>query len=129
MKITHIETIPIEVPLTPRLIMQTSLGEHRFSPYLLIKVHTDEGLTGLGEVTCTPNWSGEDNVTAAHLIHRYLAPQLIGENPTEIERLTRRMNHALVGNPFAKSGLEIALGHFRKGGGAAALPSARWPGA
>lgn len=109
MKITHIETIPIEVPVNPRRAIQSSLGQHRVSRYLLLKVETDEGLTGLGEVTCTPNWSGEDNVTAAHLIQTYLAPQLVGENPTEIERLTRKMNRALIGNPFAKSGLEMAL--------------------
>jgi L-alanine-DL-glutamate epimerase-like enolase superfamily enzyme len=120
MKITQIETIPIEVPLNPRRAMQTSLGEHRVSPYLLLKVHTDEGLTGLGEVTCTPNWSGEDRVTAAHLIQRYLVPQLVGENPTEIERLTRRMNYTIVGNPFAKSGLEMALWDIL--GKAAGLP-------
>ncbi len=109
MKITHIETIPVEVPLNPRRAMRTSLGMHRVSPYLFVKVHTDAGLTGLGEVSCTPNWSGEDRVTAAHLIAAYLAPQLVGENPMEIERLTRRMNHALIGNPFAKSGVEMAL--------------------
>ncbi|HZP80969.1 MAG TPA: mandelate racemase/muconate lactonizing enzyme family protein [Chthonomonadaceae bacterium] len=109
MKITHIETIPVELPLTPRRIMRTSWGVHRTSPFLFVKIHTDEGIVGLGEVSCTPIWSGEDNRTAAHFIAENLAPALVGENPTEIERLTRKMNTVLAGNPFTKSGLEMAL--------------------
>jgi muconate cycloisomerase len=109
MKITRIETIPVEAPIHPKRAMRTSLGEHFVSRYVLVKVHTDAGLIGLGEVSCTPNWSGEDSVTSMHLIAKYLAPALTGENPTEIERLTRKMNRALIGNPFAKAGVEMAL--------------------
>ena len=38
-------------------------GSHLVSPFLLVKVHTDAGLTGIGEVSCTPRWSGEDQVS------------------------------------------------------------------
>lgn len=120
MQITRIETIPLDLPLVPARAMRTSLGMHTRSPFLLVKVHTDEGLIGLGEVSCTPNWSGEDRVTAAHGIERYLAPALVGQDPTAIERLTKRMHQALVGNPFAKSGIEMALWDLL--GKAAGLP-------
>jgi len=72
-------------------------------------VHTDEGITGLGEVSCTPVWSGEDNRSAAHFIQQELAPVLVGEDPTQIERLTRLMNRTLANNPFTKAGIQIAL--------------------
>jgi muconate cycloisomerase len=75
----------------------------------MLKVHTDEGITGLGEVSCTPVWSGEDNRTAAHLIQQELAPVLIGEDPTQIERVIRLMNRTVANNPFTKAGIEIAL--------------------
>src|SRR5438552_5215056 len=109
MKITRIETIPVDVPLNPQRAMRTSWGYHKTSPFVFVKIHTDAGLVGLGEVSCTPIWSGEDHRTATHFIAELLAPQLVGEDPTEIERLTAKMHSALAGNPFTKSGLEMAL--------------------
>lgn len=109
MKITRIETVPIQIPINPDRAIRGGRGAHTVSPFLLVRVHTDEGLTGLGEVSCTPGWSGEDQVTAAHLIARYIAPRLIGEDPTEVERLTATIRTAVANNPFTKSGLEIAL--------------------
>ena len=109
MKITHIETIPVEVTLNPKRAMKTSLGYHTSSPYVFVKLHTDEQITGLGEVSCTALWSGEDYATAVHHIETYLAPTLLGADPREIEKLTRSMDKALAGNPFTKAGIEMAL--------------------
>ena len=49
MKITQIETIPVEVPLKEGLTTKTAGGEHVVSPYVIVQIHTDEGLVGLGE--------------------------------------------------------------------------------
>ena len=54
MQIARIETIPVDVPIVPEFQIRGSLGSHVKSPFLLLRVHTDEGLTGLGEVSCTP---------------------------------------------------------------------------
>ena len=43
MKITRIETIPIEVPLKQGMTTKTAHGEHFVSPYVILRVHTDEG--------------------------------------------------------------------------------------
>ncbi len=109
MKITRVETIPVQVPITPERATRGARGSHLTSPFLLVRLHTDEGLTGLGEVSCTPGWSGEDQVTAAHIIAAFLAPRLVGEDPTEVERLTAIIRAGVANNPFTKSGLEIAL--------------------
>src|SRR5215831_28677 len=109
MKITRIECIPVDVPIVPEFQITGSLGSHLHSPFLLVRVHTDEGLTGLGEVSCTPLWSGEDRVTAAHLIADFLEPVLAGEDPRDIERLTAKIRRAVAANPFTKSALEMAL--------------------
>lgn len=120
MRITAIETIPVLVPISGHFIIRGSLGVHAESPFVILRVHTDEGITGLGEVSCTPVWSGEDSVTAVHMIRTYLAPVLIGEDPRDIERLLGRMKRAVFGHPFTKSGLEIALWDIL--GKAAGLP-------
>ena len=110
MRITRLETIPIRVPLKPDLAIRAGRGgAHLVSPFLLVKVHTDAGLTGIGEASCTPRWSGEDQVTAAHLLHTYLEPLLLGANPLEVERLTQKFRLAFGANWFTKSAVEMAL--------------------
>lgn len=51
----------------------------------LVKVHTDEGLVGVGEVSPM-----NAHVTHA-VVENVLAPLLVGEDPTDIERLWRRL--------------------------------------
>src|SRR5258708_6155725 len=109
MKITGVECIPVRVPIRPELAIRGKGGYHSESPFLLLKVHTDEGITGLGEVSCTPRWSGEDQVSAAHLIHAYLEPLLVGRDPCDIAKLTALMAGGLSNNPFTRAGVEIAL--------------------
>src|ERR1700722_15755505 len=109
MKITQVETIPVKVPIRKEFQIRGSIGQHLESPFLLLRVHTDEGLTGLGEVSCTPRWSGEDQVTAAYFIAGFLAPAIVGEDPRDIERLTMKMRRVVAANPFTKSGIEMAL--------------------
>src|SRR5204862_3529559 len=48
-------------------------------------------------------------VTGAHLIHAYLEPLLIGENPLEVERVTQRFRLAFAANYFTKAAIEMAL--------------------
>lgn len=109
MQITKIETFPVQVPINPQRAIRGGRGFHAVSPFLMLKVHTDEGITGVGEVSCTPVWSGEDNFSAAHFIQTILAPLLIGEDPTQVERLTATMQKAIFGNPFTRAGIEMAL--------------------
>lgn len=51
----------------------------------LVKVHTDEGLTGVGEV------SPMSAAVTHAIVDKVLAPLLVGEDPRDIERLWRRM--------------------------------------
>jgi len=108
-KIRQIETIPVSVPVRPDVAITSSLGSHTHSPFLLLKVHTDEGLIGLGEVSSTARWSGEDHATAQRVIREYLAPALVGEEALDIEAAVRKMGRALAGNPFTKAVVELAL--------------------
>ena len=109
MKITRIETIPVQVPISPKRAIRGGRGYHTVSPFLLLKIHTSEGIVGLGEVSCTAGWSGEDQFTAARINDAYLAPVLVGQDPTHIERLTALMQKTVANNPFTKSGIEMAL--------------------
>jgi muconate cycloisomerase len=111
MKITKIETIPVRVPLKPQLAIRSGKGhlQHTVSPFLLVKLHTDDGPIGLGEVSSTPRWSGEDQFTAAHLIETYFSPLLIGQDPRDVNRLASQIKTAVALNQFTKSAVEMAL--------------------
>jgi L-alanine-DL-glutamate epimerase-like enolase superfamily enzyme len=120
MKITRIETIPVNVPIEQSRATRGALGSHTTSPFLLLKVATDEGITGLGEVSCTPRWSGEDQVTAAHFIRTALEPLLVGTDPCAVETLGPLLKRGLGNNPFTKAGIEMACWDIL--GKAAGLP-------
>jgi muconate cycloisomerase len=110
MKITFIETIPVRVPLKPQFAIKSGRGgSHTTSPFLIVKVHTDEGLIGLGEASCTPRWSGEDQFSARHFIKTYFEPLLIGRDPTDVAACSKLFMPVVANNPFTKSAVEMAL--------------------
>ncbi|MCY4544060.1 MAG: mandelate racemase/muconate lactonizing protein [Gemmatimonadetes bacterium] len=109
MKITRIETIPVEVPLKQGMTTKTAHGEHIVSPYVILRVHTDEGLTGLGEATVAPRWSGETSASCKAAIRDLVDPALKGEDPADVNRLCGVMDEVVKLNPFTKAGVEMAL--------------------
>jgi muconate cycloisomerase len=110
MKITTIETIPVRVPIKPGLAIRGGRGlSHSVSPFLLVTIHTDEGIVGVGEASCTPRWSGEDQTTAAHFIDSYFAPLLVGESLDDVAHLNAKFVAPVAGNFFTKSAVEMAL--------------------
>src|SRR5205823_11225940 len=99
MKITRVETIPVRVPIHPNLAIKSGRGgSHSLSPFLLVKVHTDDGIIGVGEASCTPRWSGEDQFTAQHFIDQYFAPAILGQDPTNLEAVARLFSPTVSGN-------------------------------
>ena len=109
MRITQIEPIPIKVPLKTGLTTKTAHGEHIDSPYVIVRVHTDEGLVGLGEATVAPRWSGETSRGCIAAIEELIAPALTGSDPTQINSLRVIMDKELKLNPFTKAAVEMAL--------------------
>jgi muconate cycloisomerase len=109
MRITKIEAIPVHVPLKVGMTTRTAHGEHATSNYVIVKVHTDGGMIGLGEATVSALWSGETSRGCVAAIDECLAPALLGSDPREVNRLRLVMDKALKLNPFAKSALEMAF--------------------
>jgi muconate cycloisomerase len=109
MRITRIETIPVRVPLKPGLTTRTAHGPHSVSQYVIVRVHTDAGLIGLGEATVSAIWSGETERGTIAAIEQWIAPALIGKDPREINALRMRMDEAIKFNPFTKAAVEMAL--------------------
>jgi muconate cycloisomerase len=114
MKITHIETIPIRLP-TRRVHQWASLTTP-IGVYVIIKLHTDEGLIGLGEAPVLKDWGGdhgkyfgETPQTTTHVINDILAPALAGQDPCRFEALHGLMDKAVKGYPYCKAAIDAAL--------------------
>lgn len=108
MRITALEPLPILVPLAQGLTTKTAHGEHIDSPYVLLRVHTDEGVVGLGEATLAPRWSGETSPGCVAALRDVLAPAVIGADPRDVRDIHRRVHAAIRHNPFAKAAVEMA---------------------
>jgi muconate cycloisomerase len=120
MKITTIEAIPARIPLTPERRMISALGKHAVSEYVLVRLRTDAGVEGAGEATVTPRWSGETVWSAQAIIARLFAPELVGVDPRDIAEVERRLEALAIGNPFARSAIEMAC--WDAAGRAAGVP-------
>jgi muconate cycloisomerase len=114
MKITKIETIPIQLP-TRRVHQWASLTTP-IGVYVIIKLYTDEGLIGFGEAPVLKDWGGdhgkyfgETPQTTAHIIGDILAPALAGQDPGRFEWIHALMDKAVKGYPYCKAAIDAAL--------------------
>jgi L-Ala-D/L-Glu epimerase / N-acetyl-D-glutamate racemase len=107
MVITKIKVFPIGVRLLKPLKIAKMIREK--SSNIIVKIETDEGLVGYGEATAVHFFWGETQASMKDVAENLVSPVLIGEDPTNIIALIDRMNSVIVGNPFAKAAVEMAL--------------------
>ena len=74
----------------------------------IVRIETDEDLVGHGEVCPLGPFYLPAYGPGARAGIAELAPHLIGQDPTQIGRINRRMDAALKGHPYVKSALDIA---------------------
>ena len=114
MKITRTETIPIRLPT--RRVHQWAGLTTPIGVYVIIKLHTDEGLVGLGEAPVLKDWGGdhgkyfgETPQTTTHIINDILAPALQGQDPGRFETIHALMDTAVKGYPYCKAAIDAAM--------------------
>lgn len=125
MKITGIDAIPYRLPIRRDFAWAgLNVGIGRF---VLVRVHTDDGLTGIGEAVPLAEWGGDHNRragetqrTVIHVVEDLVASNLVGEDPLDIERLVARMDVVVRGHSYAKAAVDMALHDLL--GKAAGLP-------
>lgn len=100
MKITSIKVRTMEVPL--KEVFQISLGSVTNAISCVVKIETDEGLTGYGEGAPAVLITGENRQGTIAAIENCLAPALLGCDPTDLEKVYWIMDRAMA--PHAPSG-------------------------
>ncbi len=109
MRITRLEAIPVRVPLKPGMVTKTAHGDHHTSDYVIVKLHTSDGLVGLGEATVSALWSGETSKSCAAALTDLIGPALVGADPAEITAIRKKLDFLIKLNPFTKAAVEMAL--------------------
>lgn len=107
MKITGIRTFPITLTVKPEFYIVSSAGAHAISRYVIVALETDEGVTGWGEATVVPLWSGESQGGALALIEDYVAPLLKNRDPLTLD--FKEIDSVAIDNHFTKAAVEMAL--------------------
>ncbi len=109
MKITKVECIPVSVKYKRPFVLAG--GAVDASVGVLLKLHTDEGIVGIGDSGCASEWySGETQDSLTALITNLYAPRiLLGEDPFNIEKISARMERAVKNNNQSKAVVDYAL--------------------
>ncbi len=109
MKITRIECIPVSMRFAKP--MKMGGGTADCADAVVVKIHTDEGITGVSETGDTSPWyMGESQDSIMHNINNVFGPQiLLGEDPFNIERIVARMDKAARVNNQSKAVIDYAL--------------------
>ena len=108
-RITRVDIKRIDYPL---------LGEFKFfkggaRPSVLVRLTDENGVEGWGQSVPVESWTYETVETVETTLQYYLAPAVLGADPSDIEDIHARMERAIrpsfsVGQPLCKAGIDLA---------------------
>ena len=109
MKITAIELFHISIPFAKPYRLSRVYGTRYDAEAVIFKVHTDEGIVGLGEADPLNPFTEETPATVMVVTRDHIAPQLIGRNPTHIAAIESNLDLMVHGNLLARGAVNMAL--------------------
>ncbi len=109
MTIVSVRAFPVSRVVRAEFAIVSAAGSQPESRFALAEVRSDEGISGYGEASVVPVWSGESQESALHSISNILGPALIGKDPRRIAACLEVMDRVLIGNSFTKAAIEMAL--------------------
>ena len=108
MKIVKVSAIPMSAPVPEEKRHRTDLGTKVKSDATLIRVETDNGLTGIGAALGTPP-------IVAAIVEHELAPECVDEDPLFSERIYEKMYNGSRSRPALERGVTQADAGRRRG--------------
>ena len=108
MKIARIFAHRVELPLVEGSYKWSGGKSVSVFDSTIVGVETDCGLIGYGEVCPLGPFYLPAYAEGVRAGLRELGPHLIGFDPRELSKLNHRMDAALKGHPYVKSGIDIA---------------------
>ena len=108
MKIVRIFAHRVELPLVEGTYKWSGGKSVSVFDSTIVGVETDSGLIGYGEVCPLGPFYLPAYAEGVRAGLRELGPHLMGFDPRELSKLNHRMDAALKGHPYVKSGIDIA---------------------
>ena len=108
MKIKKISAWQVDLPLHEGSYKWSGGKSVTVFDSTIVGVETDTGLVGYGETCPLGPFYLAAYAKGVRAGLAELGPHLLGEDPLQLARLNRRMDAALKGHPYVKSGLDIA---------------------
>ncbi len=108
MKIARIFAHRVELPLVEGSYKWSGGKSISVFDTTIVGIETDCGLVGYGEVCPLGPFYLPAYAEGVRAGLRELGPHLIGFDPRELSKLNHRMDAALKGHPYVKSGIDIA---------------------
>jgi L-alanine-DL-glutamate epimerase-like enolase superfamily enzyme len=114
-KIARVESFPISYPTIGRFkFFEGPAGQPMGRQAVVVKITADNGAVGWAQSVPVPKWSYETLETVHSTLTRYLAPELLGHDPFDLDGIHGAMNHAIApsfstGQPICKAGVDLAL--------------------
>ncbi len=105
MLITHTDIYRFSIPMHPFTI---ATGTMHFAQNVFIRVHTDEGMHGVGECSAFPMITGETQTTCFEMAKEFAALWK-GKDPLQIEARMGELDAFTAFNATAKSAFDMAL--------------------
>ena len=107
MKIQKISLGYIKIPLvTP---FKTALRSVDSIHDLLVKIETEDGMTGFGEAPPTAVITGDTRESIEAAIRYYIGPSILGMDLQELPEIFERMDRSIARNTSAKAAVDMAL--------------------
>src|SRR5690606_5495846 len=106
MKIVKADIYAVNFPLKEPFII--SYATYPSMAAVIVRLETDTGLEGYGEAVPDEHVTGEHVDGAFEILKTLLLPQIMNENPFNIEHIHHQMDAAIAGNPAAKAAVDIA---------------------
>ena len=120
MKISGIDVYQIDLPLHEGSYKWSGGKSVDVFDSTVVVIHTDEGIDGVGEVCPLGPFYLPSYANGARTGIAELAPDLIGLDPLQTNAVNRYMDGALLGHPYVKSAIDMALWDLK--GKVAGLP-------
>jgi muconate cycloisomerase len=107
LRVDRIEAIPVSLPIEA---FSDLYGYYDRLDYVVAKIHTDKGLTGLGEASPVHvGFYGETQDSIISTVEKCIGPLVLGEDPLNIEKIESRLDRGVAGNSCAKAAVDVAL--------------------
>lgn len=109
MKITEVELFHISIPFAKPYKLSKVYGTIPDAESVILKVHTNEGIVGLGEADPWNPFSVGTPATVMVVTRDLLAPYIIGQDPTHIAAIETNLDMRVRGHLMARGAVNMAL--------------------